>query len=99
MAKRSAVVAPVINLLVLPVFLTIEDIAVIYRLSVRTIRDYLQRGEFRPLPREKYPYRWHRDDVIKDINGPSKRLKHSRHGFATTKAATTKAIPKDDADD
>ena len=72
---------PVVNLQDLPVILIIPDMAAIYRVSERTIRRQLEAGTFRPLPREKYPYRWYRDDVARDMaQGPSRKLRRSPHG-------------------
>ena len=74
--------APVVNLQDLPVILILPDMAAIYRISERTIRRQLETGEFRPLPREKYPYRWYRDDVARDLaQGPSKKLRRRPHGL------------------
>jgi len=65
----------------LPVILIIPDMAAIYRVSERTIRRQLEAGEFRPLPRDKYPYRWYRDDVVKDLaTAPSRKLRRRPHG-------------------
>jgi hypothetical protein len=84
MAKRQP--APVINLSTLPVFLTIDDMAAVYRVSTKTIKRRIWAGTIRPQPARKYPYLWRRDDVIRDINAPSPRLPTRRHGFASTKA-------------
>jgi hypothetical protein len=86
MAKKSTrevsapVVNPVVNLHTLPVILTIPDMLAIYRIQESTIRHALARGEFRPVPFEKYPYRWRRDDVIRDLAGPSRKLRRRAHG-------------------
>lgn len=71
-------------LLRLPVILTLEELAAVYRLSPSTLRRQLQQGTFAPRPFDKYPYRWRRDDVIADL----KRARPERrrpHGFATTR--------------
>ena len=78
--------APVTNLATLPVILTLDDMAALYRVSSRTIRRKLWLNEFRPLPRWKYPLRWHRDDVQRGLATPSPRLPHNNHGFAAVKA-------------
>jgi hypothetical protein len=86
MAKKKPIdPAPVVNLATLPVILKLRDMAAIYRVSERTIRDKAQRNEFRPIPFDKYPFRWRRDDVIRDITGPSRKLRTSAHGYAATK--------------
>lgn len=63
--------------------LTIHDLAVIYRVSVPTIRRGLQTGTWRPVPWDKYPYRWRKDDVDRDLaaNRPELRMRnHGRYG-------------------
>jgi predicted DNA-binding transcriptional regulator AlpA len=44
--------------------LKLNEVAALYGLSPATIRTKLSRNTFRPLPFDKYPYRWRRDDVI-----------------------------------
>ena len=80
--KRSLVT----DLASLPVILTLPEIAVVYRVSPLTIRRGLQQNTFRPLPFEKYPYRWLRDDVMRDLQTRHPKLKTRRHGFAAAKA-------------
>ena len=70
----------------LPVILTLREIAAIYRISPLTIRRGLQQNTFRPLPFDKYPYRWLREDVQRDLQTHRVKLKTRRHGFAATKA-------------
>lgn len=77
---------PVHDLSALPVILTLQDISGVYRVSIPTIRRGLQTNEFRPLPFDKYPYRWLRDDVIRDLQTRRPKLKTRRHGFAAVKA-------------
>jgi Helix-turn-helix domain len=84
MAKRQP--APVINLSTLPLFLTIDDMAALYRVSTKTIKRRIWAGTIRPLPARKYPYLWRRDDVIRDYNAPSTKLPRRQHGFAAAKA-------------
>ena len=60
--------APVVDLSALPAVCTIEEIAGVYRIGVSTIRRDLQADTFRPAPFGKYPYRWRRDDVIRDLS-------------------------------
>lgn len=82
MTKR----APVTDLATLPLILTLPEIAAVYRVSAATIRRGLQSDTFRPLPFEKYPYRWRRDDVKRDLEMVRPKLKSRRHGFAAAKA-------------
>jgi hypothetical protein len=76
---------PVRNVGDLPLILKIGDMEAVYRISHRTIRRQLEQGEFTPTPYDKYPYRWRRQDVINDLNAPSRKLRRRPHGFATTK--------------
>lgn len=76
---------PVSNLSALPVILTLPEIAAIYRVSEATIRRGLQDNTFRPVPFDKYPYRWLRDDVFRDLQTARTKLKTRRHGFAAIK--------------
>jgi len=78
--------AAVVDLSHLPVILRLSEMAAVYRVSAHTIRRGLQDNTFRPLPFEKYPYRWLRDDVIRDLQTRHLKLKTRRHGFAATKA-------------
>lgn len=77
---------PVSDLSALPVILTLPELAAVYRVSPLTIRRQLSDNSFRPLPFEKYPYRWLRDDVIRDLQTRHVKLKTRRHGFAAAKA-------------
>jgi len=86
--------APIKDLSSLPVILTLQEISAVYRVSVLTIRRGLQNNEFRPLPFEKYPYRWLRDDVVRDLQTRHTKLKTRRHGFAATKAKRLAAEDK-----
>lgn len=79
--KRSLVT----DLASLPVILTLPEIAAVYRVSPLTIRRGLQQNTFRPLPFDKYPYRWLRDDVARDLQTHRPKLKVRRHGFAAAK--------------
>lgn len=82
--KGIAVKSPVAvtSLEALPLILTIEEIARLYRISPSTIRRGLQNGTFRPRPWDHYPYRWIREDVAADLK--RRREEHTRraHGFA-----------------
>jgi len=86
MSKKTPPTSSVLDLRALPAVILITDIVQVFRLSERTIRDQVQKGTFRPMPRDKYPYRWYRDDVIAYFEGPSKRLTRRAHGFAAPKA-------------
>lgn len=77
---------PVLDLMHLPVICRISELAAVYRISAVTIRRGLQNNEFRPLPFEKYPYRWLREDIIRDLQTRHTKLKTRRHGFAAVKA-------------
>ena len=84
--KPKPAKAVIIDLKQLPVILVLADMAALYRLSPLTIRRGLQAGTFRPVPFDKYPYRWLRDDVIRDLQTRRPKLKTRRHGFAAAKA-------------
>jgi hypothetical protein len=58
----------VTDLATLPVILKLPEMARIYRVSVKTIRLHLAAGTFRPLPWDRFPYRWLRDDVALDLS-------------------------------
>ena len=73
------------------VLLTIDEVAAIYRLSTTTIRTRLQRGIFRPLPWDKYPYRWSKDDIERDLALRRHDQSYAPHGYATTKPRAVKA--------
>lgn len=77
---------PITDLHTLPLILTITDMARIYRISVATIRTALSRNTFRPLPFEKYPYRWTREAIAHDLKTPRAKQRMRRHGFAAVKA-------------
>jgi len=69
------------------VLLTIDEVAAIYRLSPTTVRTRLQRGTFRPLPWDKYPYRWTKADIENDLRMRRVEQRYSGHGYAATKPA------------
>ena len=71
----------------LPIVLRLNDVAKLVRLSPATIRRGLQAGTFRPQPFGKYPYRWHRDEVLAHLRRrPDTRRR--RHGFARKRPTT-----------
>jgi hypothetical protein len=86
--------APVTDVSKLPVILTLKEMSAVYRVSPLTIRRGLQMNAFRPLPFEKYPYRWLRDDVVRDLQTRHVKLKTRRHGFAAAKAKRLAAEDK-----
>jgi hypothetical protein len=69
------------------VLLTLDDVAAIYRQSPSTIRGYLQKGLFNPLPVLKYPYRWRKADVEHALKTRAHDTRHGKHGFAAKKGA------------
>lgn len=75
---------PVSDLDALPVILTLNELAPIYRLSQSTIRRQVQQGTFAPRPWDKYPYRWRREDVLADLKRPRAEKPRRPHGFAAT---------------
>jgi len=79
----------------LPLVLTLDEIAHVYRLSPATIRRGLQNGTFRPRPWERYPYRWNRADVVTDLQRRRAETEHRPHGFAAKRrpAKATMAAP------
>jgi hypothetical protein len=74
------------------VFLTVEDMAAIYCLKPATITWKCRQGIFHPLPARKYPYRWRKSDVEKDI-ATQQDDRYAKHGFATKKYQPGKAKP------
>jgi hypothetical protein len=95
MGKPSA---PITNLANLPVILTLDEMAALYRVSPLTIRRGLAMNTFRPLPFKKYPYRWQRADVLRELERPQPKLPTRRHGFAAVKARMAKASIKTGTD-
>jgi hypothetical protein len=75
---------PISDLDALPVILTLNELAPIYRLSQSTIRRQVQQGTFAPRPWDKYPYRWRREDVLADLKRPRPDRPRRPHGFAAT---------------
>ena len=64
------------------VLLTLDEVAAIYRLSTTTIRTRLQRGTFRPLPWDKYPYRWSKEEIRRDLALRRHDQNVAPHGYA-----------------
>lgn len=88
--------ATITSLATLPIFVNMEEVAEIYRLSLKTLRRKCSEGSFVPPPARKYPYLWRRDDIVRDINGPTKRLPKRAHGFAAVKARRLRTVNGDD---
>ena len=61
--------------------LTLDEVAAIHRLSPSTIRSYLQKGLFHPQPVRKYPYRWLKSEVERDL-ATHLDARYAKHGFA-----------------
>ena len=71
--------------------LNINDLAMIYGVSEGTIGRGLQLGTFQPVPWDKYPYRWRRSDIQKDLE-TRRELRMRHHGrYNTHKLRTAKA--------
>lgn len=85
MKVKPSPVVPASDLDALPVILTLDELAPIYRLSPATIRSQVQRGTFAPRPWDRYPYRWRREDVITDLKRPRAEQPRRPHGFAAIK--------------
>lgn len=80
--KSAPSASPVTDLEHLPLILTLGEVASVYRLSPLTIRRGLQNNTFTPIPFDKYPYRWLREDVAKDLQRRRTKLPVRKHGFA-----------------
>lgn len=89
---ESAAVDPSTQVRGVDVLLTLDEVAAIYRLSSSTIRSYLQRGLFRPAPVRRYPYRWRKSDVERDLATHVHDERHAKHGFAAKKVRPAKAV-------
>jgi len=77
---------PIVDLEGLPAVLVLEEVAAVYRLAPDTIRRALSVHKFQPLPFDKYPLRWRREDILQDLATPRIKLRSRKHGFAATKA-------------
>ena len=88
MAAASPIVA---ELAQLPVFVRLPQVASIYGLHPKTLQRKCAEGSFYPPPALKYPYRWRRDDLVRDITGRATKraLPKRAHGFAAVKARQT----------
>jgi len=91
MGQAAAAASPITDLSALPIVLTLREMAALYRVSQLTIRRNLAVNKFRPLPFKKYPYRWHRDDVLRELESRDSKLPMRRHGFAAKKRARLEA--------
>ena len=59
--------ARITDLSQLPLVLTIDEMAAVYRRTKGTIRRSIQQGTFRPAPYDGPPYRWLRAHVEHDL--------------------------------
>ena len=75
----------------LPPLLTIHEVAVIYRLSEKTIRRRLRKGLFRPLPWDRDPYRWSKTDIERDLASRRTEDRLREHGY-TPRPARARAV-------
>lgn len=74
MASRAP--SGLVDLAALPVILTVRELSAIYRLSEYTILKGVRNGTFLR-PWDTYPTRWHRDDVLADLELRRRPLKAS----------------------
>ncbi len=60
-----------------PITLTVDELSAIYRRSVGGIRKAVQQRRFYPLPFQRKPYLWRRDDVRQHVErqSPSSHLR------------------------
>jgi hypothetical protein len=70
---------PVTDLTKLPLLLTLDEVATIYRISIKTIRNRLSNGTFHLPPFATYPYRWRRSDVEADLQRPPLPIAPARY--------------------
>jgi hypothetical protein len=84
----------VVDLAALPVILTVREMATIYRLSEYTILKGVRAGTFLR-PWDTYPTRWHRDDVLADLElrrrGPAGRRQPLKASLPRRKTATERS--------
>jgi hypothetical protein len=71
---------PITDLSKLPLVLTLDEVAGIYRRAKSTIRSELQKKTFRPAPTWTFPYRWLREDIERDLKRRSIERDNSRRG-------------------
>ena len=62
--------APITDLSTLPLILKLDDIVRIVRRGRSTIDRELANGTFRPAPFAKFPYRWRRVDIERELEKP-----------------------------
>lgn len=82
----SASVIP--ELAALDLFVLLPQVAALYRLHPKTLQRKCAEGSFYPPPALKYPYRWRREDIVRDCTGRATKraLPKRAHGFAAVKA-------------
>lgn len=70
-AVAGTAAPPVTDLSQLPLILRLDDIVRILRRGRSTIDRELANGTFRPAPFAKFPYRWRRADIERELERPS----------------------------
>ena len=73
---------PITDLTQLPLVLTLEEVCRVYRRSKFTVRRELQQKTFRPAPTMRFPYRWFRADIERDLQRRSVEQDNARRGGA-----------------
>lgn len=75
----------------LPLTLRMADIAAIYAISIRTVRDKVERGD-EDIPRPNFvrPYRWRRDEVRRHYERHT--VRDQRDAIAKAKREALKAV-------
>ena len=73
--RRDVLGTPASDFSGLPLLLTLDEVAVLYGVSPLTIRRALSMQTFSPPPFEKYPYRWRRADVHRDLHRPGRHTR------------------------
>lgn len=63
----------------MPLILTIEEVAALYRTAASTIRRLVRANEFEPPPFAVSPYRWRRADIERDIEQRDSRALVREH--------------------
>jgi Helix-turn-helix domain len=82
----------VTDLSTMPLWLDKYDVAKIYRVSHRTIERWVQEGTFTPMPWDRRPLRWSRQDVERDAQLPGSHHRGSNgHRLRAAKAGTAPA--------
>lgn len=66
-ASNNSLGRPYTDLSQLPVIVTIDEVAHFFRVNTRTVRRRIRAGTFRPKPFDRFPYRWRRDDIAREL--------------------------------